>query len=454
MIASTRLVIMAVVSLGVAEFASAQSPEDLIKQFAGSPSYGKDATNYIGRAEPAAEKLIAQGERAVPALMKALEDPFAQNYTEAVLWALEETARDEIKRRILYAGNDVDRRRLASNLLDGINLSRTEGLPYVGTIETLIERASVDRKFYLLSILASSGFQPQETANRIAGLIEKHPKEVSHTATVHSLMSLGPAGEKLAVVYGEFLRESPWPEYGDQYAADLDVLGPIAAPLVPALRREYEPKKWKSYNYSPCTTLCSIGPAAESALPRLQELIASSAGDPEAVFNYKCTQFVIQKKQKELIQPLLQTMQTALTYAQTKRGKRPPVTYYTCCDVIAAIARNDPQTAAKAVPLLIEGLRLRKRLDTSSAAIALSEIGPPAKSAVGPLLESCSNDYPDDVESTSSRYFHSVMALRKFAVFDDKALAALRKLASEDPHLLIRNDAREAIHFAELSRRR
>jgi len=81
--------------------------------------------------------------------------------------------------------------------------------------------------------------------------------------------------------------------------------------------------------------------------------------------------------------------------------------------------------------------------------MAAADLGPLALGAVPALNKSTSGVYERARPSYSSSYHRSVEALRTLAPYDDRALAALEELTASDPHIRIRNRAREAVGYAK-----
>jgi hypothetical protein len=94
-------------------------------------------------------------------------------------------------------------------------------------------------------------------------------------------------------------------------------------------------------------------------------------------------------------------------------------------------------------------LRSRRRGSTATAAMVVRDMKPSLALATVPdLIHSASGVYDEAKPTYASCYYRSVEALRSLAPYDKRVLAALDNLSKTDPHIVIRNMAREAVVYA------
>jgi HEAT repeat protein len=140
----------------------------------------------------------------------------------------------------------------------------------------------------------------------------------------------------------------PDPEVASEAAVALAAVGAAAEPAVELLRKLLGDETPADLRYSAAFALGRVGPAAEAAVPRLVELSKSSD----------------------------EIMATLAVWAALK------------------IDPADRSLFDAAIPLLRRALRGEREVVRLEAAVALGDIGPPAKSAI-PVLELVSEDDPN-----------------------------------------------------------
>ena len=329
-----------------------------------------------------------------------------------------------------------------------------EAKPLIGDLLRQLQRTGRDTKFdaVIITALVKVGADRKAMAEKLNAIVTAPQTDTEFLYLAPALVALGPDAAPVMPAVGRWLTKHPDQRYLDVTIRELPSLGPVAAPLTQPLVDYYTAHPPRMGHSDNATLLFgSIGPGAKAALPLLKAWLNKKSGSgrsyasPEAVMLATAVACVEGQPSKAV--PGLQKM---VAQALTSRSKTAGYPLMFGLRTMGMLAASHPQAARPLVPLVSRALKARKRGSTMTAAIVVRDMKPSlALQTLPDLIQSASGVYDGDKPSYFSSYGRSVEALRALAPYDNRARAALDRLSKTDPHIYIRNMAREAVVYAD-----
>jgi HEAT repeat protein len=355
---------------------------------------------------------------AVPALAETIKNPQPQIRREAILalGAMGEGAASAVP-QIVPALSDE-----ATSIAATFALGQIGQMPPAAEAIVMKNAKSNDPLLSTVSIWAIARIHPADknlTAHALAHLIGrlKHENSYVRELAAQALLALPPAPDVAPALWEKAFESMD--ETTARHA--LDALASLGAPAVPRLINAL---KYEGLRGGVADVLGHIGPPAAPATMALAGLLADKS--PEIVHQATLALANIGPGAKEAVPDLIKSLQegadttSAATDAAYALGRIGPQAA-AAEPALSKLLKNSDQTlalvsawaltqirpasadvAAKTLPVLIAGLSSPQPISRQSAAEALANLGPLAKSAV-PALQKAAADKDKNVSATAAK---------------------------------------------------
>ena len=393
--------------------------------------------------QAAARRIVAQGGRFVPEIMRELGPYPCMHFAQALLAAIGTPSHDALREALPTARGTI--------LLNTIGMMGYEAKGLIPDLLRQLERPGRDTKYdvTIITTLVQVGADRRKMAERVNAIVTAPQPNTDFIRLAIALKHLGPDAAPVMPGVQRWLSKNRDHKYFDTTLRHLFGIGPMAAPLTRAIVDYYEAHPPPGgYSDNATRILGGIGPGAKASLPLLKAWLKDASGksyDAPRALMIATAIACIEGQPSRAVSTLRKRVAAALASSSKTAG----VALCAGVQTIGMMAHSHPQAARPLVPLVSRALRARKRLGTATAARVVRDMKPAlALGTVPDLIKSTSGVYEGAKPTYSSCYSRSVEALRSLAPYDKRVVAALDHLSKTDPHIAIRNMAREAVVYA------
>lgn len=393
--------------------------------------------------QAAARTIVAQGGRFVPELIKELGPYPHMHYAQDLLVAIGRPSHDALRAALPTARGTI--------LLHTIRKMGYEAKALIPDLLRRLEWPGRNTKFDLavIATLVRVGADRKNMAERVKAIVAAPRPNIDFIQLAIALRHLGADAAPVVPAVQRWMSRNPRHKYFGTTLRHLVGMGPTAAPMTQAIVDYFKAHPPRS-GYADYATrvLGGIGPGAKASLPLLREWLKRTSRTPYDSYDGLMVATAIaciEGRPGRVVGKLRKMVAAALT----SKSKTAGVPLSAGVQAIGMVAHSHPRSARPLVPLLSRALRARKRLGTAKAAMVVRDMAPSLALATVPdLVKSTSGVYHGAKPTYSSCYHRSVEALRALAPYDKRVMAALENLSKTDPHIVIRNMAREAVVYA------
>lgn len=410
------------------------------------PAKAKAATE---KAEAEARSIIAGGKASVAAMIErgAMRNMSAGR-CQAILTALGEIAHPEIKSALRGQGVGAPGR-MRTGVVDTVERMGYLGRPMRGELKAIAAGTRGVLAVSAATAMARVGGDRREAATLLADAIRNRRDKAGIPTIVAALKALGHDAGPAAEALKDAMQKDPKLKFTSTFSFySLSRTGPAGAPLVGAavsyLETCGENNCDGAYKF-----LASVGPGTKSHLSEIKAVVARNRKKLEVALLGDILLACIENKPSGAVARLQAMAPIVLNsrHPQYRKLLSGDVSFSTLTLGVEMLSFHHRPLAARFVPTLIKGLRFRRHV--MLAALTLGRMGPAAKPACGPMVQQLRKGYyPDEVHSTIPQYANIVRGARALAQYDPNLLKTLEQLADNDPHLYVRNWAREAVAYA------